>query len=198
MTESILDNGVDLKTNSSMNRRTIAAWVRGSVAIAAVFALAACGKKDNSAAVSDTTAMAAPADTTAAAGSTAASATAAASGGTAAPITGKTIDVKMIGDAKGYRFEPAKFTIKVGDGVRFTNVSGGPHDASFWADSIPAGAATQLQANMPNTMQPLVGPLLVTPNEQYTISFAGLKPGIYHFYCTPHLALGMVGTISVQ
>ncbi|MEO9020124.1 MAG: plastocyanin/azurin family copper-binding protein, partial [Gemmatimonadaceae bacterium] len=140
-----------------MNQRTIAVWVRGSVAIAAVFALAACGKKDNSPAASDTTAMAAPAPTTAAAGSAATSATAAPSGGTAAPVTGKTVDVKMIGDAKGYRFEPSKLTVKVGDGVRFTNVTGGPHDVSFWADSIPAGAATQLQANMPNTMQPLVG-----------------------------------------
>jgi plastocyanin len=147
--------------------------------------------------------MATPAGATAAAGSTATSAAApgaATAGGaaSAAPVTGNTVDVKMIGDAKGYRFEPSTLTIKVGDGVKFTNVSGGPHDVSFWPDSIPAGTSTQLEANMPNTMQPLVGPLLTAPNQTYTVSFAGLKPGVYHFYCTPHLAMGMVGTITVQ
>ncbi len=179
--------------NERMSRWAFPISVRGSLAVVAVCALAACGgKTDNSAATSDTAATAAPTDTAAASSATATTA------GTAAPITGKTVDVKMIGDAQGYRFEPAKFTIKVGDGVRFTNVTGGPHDASFWADSIPAGTSAQLEANMPNTMQPLVGPLLTTPNQTYVVSFGGLKPGVYHFYCTPHLAMGMVGTITVE
>ncbi len=118
--------------------------------------------------------------------------------GTAAPISGKTVPVQMIGDAKGYRFEPNHITVKVGDGIKFTNVTGGPHNVTFWADSIPAGAAAQLQANMPNTTSPLTGPLLINANDSYTVSFAGLKPGVYHFYCTPHLALGMIGVITVQ
>lgn len=119
-------------------------------------------------------------------------------GGSAMAVTGKTIDVKMVGDAKGYRFEPANFSIKVGDGARFTNVSGGPHDVTFWPDSIPSGVAAQLSANMPNTTAPLTGPLLTAPNQTYVVSFAGLKPGVYHYYCTPHLALGMKGVITVQ
>ena len=114
------------------------------------------------------------------------------------PITGKTIDVKMVGDAKGYRFEPANFTVKVGDGANFINVSGGPHQVTFWADSIPAGQAAQLTANMPNTTASLIGPLVITPNQTYIVSFAGLKPGVYHYYCTPHLAMGMKGTVTVQ
>jgi plastocyanin len=114
------------------------------------------------------------------------------------PITGKTVSVNMIGDAKGYRFEPNTITLKVGDGIKFTNVTGGPHNVTFWADSIPAGTEAQLQANMPGTTAPLTGPLLITPNQTYTVSFAGVKPGVYHFYCTPHLALGMKGTITVQ
>lgn len=51
---------------------------------------------------------------------------------------------------------------------------------------------------MPNTMSPLTGPLLSAPNQTYVVSFAGLKPGVYHYYCTPHLALGMTGVITVQ
>ena len=104
----------------------------------------------------------------------------------------------MIGDAKGYRFEPSSIALAPGDGIKFINVSGGPHNVTFWADSVPAGAAAILTANMPNTTAPLMGPLMVAPNETYTISFTGAPPGVYHFYCTPHLALGMKGTLTVQ
>jgi len=115
-----------------------------------------------------------------------------------AAVTGKTWDVKMIGDATGSRFDPPTLTIKRGDGVRWTVVSGVPHNVVFWADSIPAGAAGPLQANMTQTTSPLNGPILINPGQTYTVSFAGLPAGTYHYYCTPHLTLGMKGTIVVQ
>jgi plastocyanin len=166
------------------------------VLAAGVMALGACGGGDKTA----NSGAAKPADTTAAAAPAAAPAGGAAPAGaaTAMPITGKTVDVKEIGDAQGYRFEPNTITVKVGDGIKFTNVTGGPHNVTFWADSIPAGAEAQLQANMPNTTSPLTGPLLINANDTYTVSFAGVKPGVYHFYCTPHLALGMKGVLTVQ
>ena len=166
------------------------------VLAASVMALGACGGGDKTA-----NSAATPADTTkAAAPAAAAPAGGAALAGTAAaaPITGKTIDVKMIGDAQGYRFDPATITVKVGDGIKFTNVTGGPHNVTFWADSVPAGVSGQLAANMPNTTSSLTGPLLINANDSYTVSFAGLKAGTYHFYCTPHLALGMKGVVTVQ
>jgi plastocyanin len=158
--------------------------------------LGACGGGDKGAASDSST----PKDTTAAAPAAAPAATpgAAAPAAAGAAITGKTVEVKMIGDEKGYRYEPATITIKVGDGIKFTNVVGGPHNVSFSPDSIPAGAAATLTANMPNTMGPLVGPLLVNPNDTYTVSFAGAKPGTYKFFCTPHQALGMKGAVTVQ
>jgi plastocyanin len=136
------------------------------------------------------------------AGSSGGSGTAAGSTAPAAspaqPATGRTVDVQMIGDATGYRFVPATVTIKAGDTVRWTNVSGGPHNVTFWADSIPAGAGSQLQTGMPETMSPLSGPLLTTPNATYTISFAGAPAGAFAYYCTPHLALGMKAKIVVE
>ena len=114
------------------------------------------------------------------------------------PVTGKTWDVKMIADATGSRFDPPSLTIKAGDGVKFTLVSGPPHNVAFWPDSIPAGATSALQANMPQTMAPLNGPLLATAGETYVVSFAGATPGTYHYYCVPHLAAGMKATIVVQ
>jgi len=168
---------------------------------ASVLALAACGGKKDDAATTDTTAAMAPAatttDTTAAAAAPAAGAPAAGAAA-AAPITGKTVEVKMIGDAKGYRFEPANITIKAGDGIKFINVSGGPHNAAFDPAEVPADAKAQLSANMPNQMAELSSPLLTAPNEAYTISFANVKPGTYNFHCTPHLAMGMKGVITVQ
>jgi len=104
----------------------------------------------------------------------------------------------MVGDEKGYRFEPSSITIKAGDGIKFTNVSGGPHNIAFDPSQIPADVQTQLNANMPNTTSPLTGPLLTQPNETYTVSFANIKPGTYEGHCVPHLALGMKISITVQ
>lgn len=111
---------------------------------------------------------------------------------------GATVNVQMIGDAKGMRFEPAKITIHVGDAVTWIDAGAVPHNVAFWADSIPAKEKDKLQAAMPKTMQPLTGPMILAANEKYTISFAGAVPGVYKYYCLPHLALGMVGTITVQ
>ena len=82
--------------------------------------------------------------------------------------------------------------------MKFTVVSGPPHNVSFYADSIPAGAQNQLSANMPNPMSPLTSPLFNNPGESYTVSFAGVPKGTYKFFCTPHQALGMHAQLTVQ
>jgi plastocyanin len=170
--------------------------------MACAFALAACGGEKQPVADTTTAMSSAAAPATASAGSTSAAATTPATGatssGAAQPATGKTWDVKMLGDAKGYRFEPATLTIKRGDAVRWTVVSGPPHNVTFWPDSIPRNAAAQLQANMPNTMAQLTGPLDATVGGTYTVSFAGVPAGTYKYYCTPHLAMGMKAQITVQ
>ena len=160
--------------------------------VASALVLGACSgekKAEEPAMMSDTAAMApAPAATPAPA----------MAGGAMAPITGKTVEVKMIGDDKGYRFEPANITVKAGDGIKFVMVSGGPHNVAFDPANVPADVKGQLMANMPNQMSELAGPLLMNANENYTMSFANVKPGKYEFHCTPHLAMNMKGTITVQ
>jgi plastocyanin len=115
-----------------------------------------------------------------------------------AAATGATHDVSMELQGSSYKFEPAELTIKSGDVVQFHNKSGGPHNVSFWTDSIPAGAAEKLTAGMPDQMAPLQGPLLAEQDAVYKVSFAGAPAGDYKFYCLPHLALGMHGKIKVQ
>ena len=171
----------------------------GIALIASAAVLAACGgdKNAKSDSAGSTAAAAAPAAAPAA-GATTAAAPATTPAAAPAPVTGKTVEVKMIGDDKGYRFEPANITIKAGDGIKFINVTGGPHNVSFDPATLPAAAKTALTANMPNQMMELSGPLMSTPNEAYIVSFANVPAGKYDFHCTPHLAMGMKGTITVQ
>ena len=110
----------------------------------------------------------------------------------------KTVDVQMIGDATGYRFAPATVTIQRGDKVRFTLVSGPPHNVVFWSDSVPKGAAAALAKGMPNTVDKLTGPFFLKAGDTYVVSFAGAPAGRYRYYCAPHLALGMAATIVVK
>jgi plastocyanin len=189
----------------------------GRALLASVFVLGACAGGDKNATKTDsstaaasttttTTTPSATTDSSATATPSAGAATAAPAGApaagaaAAAPATGKTVEVKMIGDEKGYRFEPATITVKAGDAIKFTNVSGGPHNVGFDPAKVPAPVQAQLSANMPgdHSMGPLESPLLLQPNEAYTISFAKIPPGTYDIHCTPHLALGMKGVVTVQ
>jgi plastocyanin len=163
----------------------------GLALVAGAMALVACSggdkKADSTAAMTNDTA-AAPATTTTA--TTTGSTTA------AAPITGKTVEVKMIGDGSTYKFDPANVTIKQGDGVKFIMVSGGPHNVAFI--DTPEAAKAQLSANMQQQMKELTSPMMMTPNETYIISFAKVPAGTYNFHCEPHAAMGMKGSITVQ
>jgi plastocyanin len=110
---------------------------------------------------------------------------------------GTTHEVTMVLEGSDYKFVPASLTIKAGDMVRFKDISGGPHNVQFYADSIPAGAAAALDSGMPDKMGPLMSPMVETGGA-YTINFAGAPAGAYRFYCLPHQAMGMKGMITVQ
>ncbi len=163
----------------------------GIALLAGATLVGACGGGENKAkdsAASTPAAAAAPAATPAPAAGAVAK----------IPATGQTHEVKMIGDEKGYRFEPADLTIKSGDAVKFVMVTGGPHSVSFDPSTTPADSKAQLDANMDQKVGELAGPMLMNPNEEYTVSFGGVKPGKYEYHCTPHLAMNMKGTITVQ
>ncbi len=163
------------------------------VVATSAFALAACGGGEKKAAdTAAAPAAAAPAmEAPAAGGAMAAGAVA------AAPITGTTHEVKMIGDEKGYRFEPAAITIKAGDGIKFVDVKGGPHNVAI--DPASAGAsAAQLTANMPESTGELTGKMLVTDGDAWTMSWGKIAAGTYTVICTPHQAMNMIMKVTVQ
>ena len=115
-----------------------------------------------------------------------------------ATATAKTVEVQMIGDATGYRFAPATVTIQRGDKVRFTLVSGPPHNVVFWSDSIPKGAAAALAKGMPQAADKLTSPFFLKTGDSYVVSFAGAPAGRYVYNCAPHLALGMKAVVTVK
>ncbi len=154
--------------------------------VTSAFALVACGGGETKAA-----------DTAAAVAAPAEGAAPVAGGVAAMPITGTTHTVNMIGDEKGYRFEPAEITVKAGDGINFVNVKGGPHNVAFDAAAVGAAGA-QMAANMPESSGELAGKMLVTDGEAWTMSFGGVAPGTYTAICTPHQAMNMIMKITVQ
>jgi plastocyanin len=99
------------------------------------------------------------------------------------PLTGEVITVEMHGIGAQY-FEPAEFTARRGDVIRFKLVSG-VHNASWPADRSPAGVTL-----------PEATPYLQAPGQTYDV-VVDLPPGEYGFVCDPHIPLGMVGTMTV-
>jgi len=114
-----------------------------------------------------------------------------------APITGTIHEVKMVGDAQGYRFEPANITARAGDGIKFVSVSMPPHNIAFDPATVPADSKDQLWANMGPNATDGNSPMLVNPNETWLLSLGNLKLGKYPFHCTPHLAMAMKGEITI-
>ncbi|MFQ5551725.1 MAG: plastocyanin/azurin family copper-binding protein [Gemmatimonadales bacterium] len=131
-------------------------------------------------------------------GDEAASADATSEPAAAAVETGTVHTVQMELRDGQYLYTPSELTIRVGDTVRWINASGGPHNVAFWADSMPAGASDVINAVMPNKLGDLMGELLTAPNAQYEMTFAEVPVGDYRYYCTPHLALNMVASLTVE
>jgi plastocyanin len=170
-----------------MNRTIVTALVSFGI-------IAACAEKKSGATDSAAAATSSPAAATAQSAAGISAETEA-----PAPITGQTVEVKMLQDSQGnYRFDPADATIKSGDGVKFIMISGAPHNVAFDPAQIPANGKAQLSANMPQQVSELSSPMMMNPNETYTISFGKMPPGKYSYHCTPHLTFGMKGTITVQ
>jgi len=115
----------------------------------------------------------------------------------AAAATGADHEIQMVQQGpNSYKFIPDNITIKVGDQVTFKGVSGLQHDVAFYADSIPPGAADVLNAAIQDKPQDLATPM-ISDGQSVSISFAGAPTGTYKFYCIPHQAMGMKGTITV-
>ena len=113
-------------------------------------------------------------------------ATPATASSSSAPASGgKTIEVKLITDDNGNRFEPSKIEAHQGDVVKFV-LQVGVHNVHFLPDSNPG------KSNLPAPSE-----MLQLPGQTYELPIT-LAPGKYYFQCDPHAALGMIGHLEVE
>lgn len=160
-----------------MRNKRLQPW---AAVLVACLAIASCDDDDEN----NGTDGAAGADGTAGSGGTAGIDGAAGTGGTSdARDTGgatQTVTVQVVDN----RFEPATVTIARGTTVRWTNASATmTHTVTSGASSTTAGAGTLFDRS-----------LAPGATFDYTFNTAGDQP----YFCRPHEALGMRGTVRVN
>ncbi len=151
------------------------------VALAAAVTVAACsGSAEQPAATGESTSQPS--------GAAASSTTAPAPGTELTPDAGgQLVKVEMLTDEQGNNvFRPAEVTVRKGDVVRYTLVSG-VHNVHFLADSNPSLQGIPTAAF----------DMLQVPGQSYDVK-VGAAPGRYFYQCDPHALLGMVGHLVVQ
>ena len=95
-------------------------------------------------------------------------------------------------------FEPATITVTVGDEVTWSNASGEQHTVTADAASLPDGAAyfSSGGASTEDAAKDDLSAAFVGPGDSYSHTFD--VAGTYRYYCIPHRAAGMTGTVVVE
>ncbi len=108
-------------------------------------------------------------------------------------------EIRLEADAEKdvYRFTPANISARAGDVLLFKTVSGTPHSIVFEAEGISGAAHEALNGAMPRRAGDLSSPLLNPDGAEYRITVTALNPGRYQFFCLPHRAYDMRGSLRV-
>ncbi|MDQ3941409.1 MAG: plastocyanin/azurin family copper-binding protein [Actinomycetota bacterium] len=97
-------------------------------------------------------------------------------------------------------FEPASLRVRSGDTVVWSNESRDAHTVTAIEDSLPAGAdyfATGgFDSEATATDADNLAAALMIEGDEFSVTF--VEPGTYRYYCIPHRAEGMVGTVIVE
>jgi len=96
-----------------------------------------------------------------------------------------------------YRFVPATLSARPGDVLLFKTVSGTPHSIVFEAAGLSGPAHEALNGAMNRRAGDLSSPLLSPNGVEYRMVVPALNPGRYEFFCLPHRAYDMRGTLRV-
>jgi plastocyanin len=147
--------------------------------LAAVLALSACGGD------AATTGGAHPGSPPAAVAPSVSPQAAPAALGEKAEPGGRVIEIQMVTDERGNRYQPDTVRARPHDVLRFVLVTG-VHNVSFPVDRNPG------VRGLPAPSELLQGP---GQARDYVV---GLNRGSYLFQCDPHAALGMTGTLIVE
>ena len=113
---------------------------------------------------------------------------AAAQGGFAGDTEGQTIEVRMVDRGPSeFVFEPAEITVRPGDRVVWVQTGVMPHNVEF--------TAAPESSDVPGLPR---SPFLTTRDQRYELVIDDrFGTGQYEYICTPHVTMGMSGTIKV-
>ncbi len=112
-------------------------------------------------------------------------------GTTPTAATGAATAANTVKMTDANKFEPASVTIAKGGSVTWTNTSTMPHSVT----DDPAKASNKADAQLPSGA-PAWDSSLLQPSQTYSHTFD--VAGTYKYFCVPHEALGMLGTVIVQ
>ncbi len=96
-----------------------------------------------------------------------------------------------------FRFVPAQVTARPGDVLLFKTISGAPHSIVFEAAGLSGPAHEALNGAMSRRAADLSSPLLAPNGAEYRVVVPALSPGRYQFFCLPHRAYDMRGTLRI-
>jgi plastocyanin len=99
-----------------------------------------------------------------------------------------TAEVRMITEDGGYHFEPHVVRVNAGGTVTWHNESGSHSTTAYHPDNdqpqlVPDGAAAWDSG--------------ILSEQGATFEHTFETEGVYHYYCTPHESLGMIGSVIV-
>ena len=97
-----------------------------------------------------------------------------------------------------YRFEPAQVVARPGDALVFQVVSGAPHSVVYEGQGLSPGVKGAFNSAMPNRSGDLSSPLLTASGGEYRMTVPQVPAGAYPFYCLPHRAYDMRGTLTIK
>lgn len=100
-------------------------------------------------------------------------------------------------DRDVYRFVPANVSARPGDVLLFRTVSGTPHSIVFEGTNLSAPVHEALNGAMSRRAGDLSSPLLSPDGAEYRVVVPAIPPGRYGFFCLPHRAYDMRGTLQV-
>jgi plastocyanin len=108
--------------------------------------------------------------------------------------------VRLIADARkdDYRFEPASLTVRPNDVIIFRAATGAPHSIVFEGQGLSPGVRGAINSAMPGRSGDLSSPLLTAVGKEYRMVVPQVPAGTYQFYCLPHRAYDMRGTIVIE
>jgi manganese oxidase len=109
---------------------------------------------------------------------------------TGAAGASRTLQVRILDDGGRMRFEPENLEVRRGDVVRFVLDGTMPHNVQFVRNTAPQDT---------DIGDYWTGPFLTKAGEVYEVRIdERFADGSYEYVCTPHIAMGMKGTLVVD